>query len=116
MPRIGQLNRRLLFQQRAVSVRGQRLGDWEQPGLHVWGKVLWLPRRAGEEVLQGRLQNQAPAVLTVRDSRDMRQVTTAWRVSGSLDGRRIVFNIRDLPSPPTPNGFCDVLVQVGVDD
>lgn len=51
--------------------------------------------RGSEAVMQARLQSKAPAVVTIRDSADARQVTSEWRVH--VDGR--MFELREDPRP-----------------
>ncbi|WP_299847946.1 head-tail adaptor protein [uncultured Paracoccus sp.] len=51
--------------------------------------------RGSEAVMQARLQSKAPAIVTVRDFPQTRQVTSEWRVE--IDGR--TFHLKEDPRP-----------------
>lgn len=110
MPGSGALDRRVVFQQQAVTRPGVRNGDWTDDFAR-WCSIAWL--RGGEGVLEGRLAGNAPAVITVRDDAETRQVTGAWRAR-TESGIVATFNIKSI-TPAKEKGFLDILAQGGAE-
>lgn len=108
MPGAGELRDRWTFQQRGLDANGDRRGAWED-GFTVWTKTTWL--RGGESVMQDRLTGKQPVVLTIRDSRQAREIGSGWRaVDSRTEGR--VANVTSV-SPARDRGFLDVLATIG---
>ncbi|MDW9855062.1 head-tail adaptor protein [Sinorhizobium meliloti] len=112
MTAAGKLDRRLRFEARQEIDNGHgspMSGDWLLR-FTVWGKRLFL--RGGETVLAARLESRQPAILTIRDSKQAREITSDWRVVDTSDGR--VYNIRENPKLSDDRAFLEMLVEAGV--
>lgn len=57
------------------------------------------PRTGGEEIDAARLGGRQPFVVTVRNSSQTRQITTAWRLVDARDASR-VFAVTSPPADP----------------
>lgn len=85
---------RIQFEQRGLDANNDRLGDFE-PAPDKWqvrARFIWL--KGGESVMQSRLTGVAPAVVRVRTSEAMREITTAFRIVDRKTG--MTFNIRSV--------------------
>lgn len=109
MPGAGELSERVTFQRKGLDVNGDPLGPWEEPGLTVWAKIVYL--RGGETVTEQRLQGVRPCVITVRDSRDLREVTSAWRGRGATPRIAGVEFALKSAEPSRDVGFIDLLAE-----
>jgi hypothetical protein len=74
----GPRRERVTFQQKAVDENGDRLGDWEGPGITRWARLVH--RTRGEVALQQRLQGQQPTEVTILADSETRTITSAWRM------------------------------------
>lgn len=107
----GRLDQRFRFEKRieADDGYGNSQGDW-----HVQF-TLWAGRkflRGGEAVLAARLEARQPAILTIRNSTDARQITADWR---AIDDRtETVYAIREDPKMTDDRAFLEFLVEAGV--
>lgn len=86
----------------AVDEDGQVVQDWLLR-FTCAAHVHYL--RGSEAVMQARLQSKAPAIVTVRDFPEARQVTSEWRVE--IDGR--TFHLKEDPRPE--GGMLAMLVE-----
>ena len=103
----GDLSERAAFQS-AIESRdadGQIVQGW-QDAFSAWANVKYL--RGGEAVMQARMQSRTPAVLTIRDSSEARQVTSEWRAV--IGGR--MFEVKEDPRPTPDLGFLEMLAEV----
>lgn len=108
MPGAGELRERWTFQQRGLDANQDRRGAWEE-GFTVAAKIVWL--RGGDAVLQDRLNGKQPVVLTIRDSRQAREIRQGWRaLDARAEGR--VAHVTSV-APSRDRGFIDVLATVG---
>lgn len=71
----------------------------------VWGHVRYL--RGGEAVMQARMASKRPAILTIRDSAQARQITSEWRAT--IGG--VVFEVKEDPRPSEDRGFLEMLAE-----
>lgn len=109
MSSAGRMRDRYRFEQRGFDANGDRLGPWdEENGFRVAAETLWL--RGSESVMASRLEGKQPVVLTIRDSRKARTITTGFR---AVDVRtNAVFNVTSA-APSRTHGFIDVLATAG---
>lgn len=71
------------------------------------------PRTGGEEVTAARLGGRQPYVVTVRNTAQTRQITTAWRLVDANDANRI-FAVTSPPADPDgKNQWLEFLVIEG---
>jgi SPP1 family predicted phage head-tail adaptor len=98
---IGELNRRLTFQQRGEN-------SWDDMSSH-WAKIVYL--RGTEKVLEGRMVGRNTVVITVRQTSKVKSATTAWRIKFKGSGE--VFNIRSL-IPSSDRQFVDITCETQV--
>lgn len=108
----GKLDRRFRFEARQEIDDGHGspvAGDW-LPRFTVWGNRKFL--RGGETVIAARLESRQPAILTIRDSRQAREITADWCVVDTGDGR--VYNIRENPKLSDDRGLLEMLAEAGV--
>jgi|SRR5690606_9222131 len=86
--------------------------DWKDK-FTVWGTIEY--SRGGETVIAARLTARQPAILTVRNSSDTRQIEPNWRVKDARSGE--VYNIREHPREARDNrGYLQMLVEAGVSE
>lgn len=86
--------------------------DWKDK-FTVWGTIEY--SRGGESVMAARLTARQPAILTVRNTSDARQVEPNWRVKDARTGE--IFNIRETPREAKESrGFLQMLVEAGASD
>ncbi|QFT00490.1 Phage head-tail joining protein [Labrenzia sp. THAF191b] len=112
MARFAKLDKRLRFEVRAVADDGhgnEESGDWTAQ-FTVWVKVREL--RGGESVIADRLSGKTPAILTVRDSSETRQIIPEWRAVDVNSGA--VWNVREDPREADNAGYLDFLAEKGV--
>lgn len=102
------LRTKVSFQQRGLDANGDRLGDWED-GLERKASIRFL--RGGEGVLEGRLAGRMPAVISIRDDSDTREITSAWRAR-TLTGIAYTFDIKSI-TPAKERGYLDILSEAG---
>lgn len=113
--RTGALHERLHFQSRPVVDDGwgddtPGAGDFETIFTRAAGMR---PRVGGEAVTAARLEGRQPFVVTVRHSRQMAEVTTAWRLVDARNENR-VFNIMSPPADPDgKNQWLEFLAEEG---
>lgn len=111
----GELDRRVQFQRRAEKDDGHGnpvSGDWETQ-FERWAKIKFM--RGSESVLAARLEARQPAILTIRNSAEARQVTADWRIVELVEGRNgPVFNIRENPTRTDDRAWLEMLVETGV--
>jgi head-tail adaptor len=108
----GRLDRRLSFERRTDVADGygnQVAGDWTPQFTDVANRK-WL--RGGEDVMAARLESRQPAILTMRNSTQARQVTADWRAVDTRSGE--IYNIREDPKESDSRGFLEMLVESGV--
>lgn len=106
MTKASDLRERVRFERRGLDANGDRLGPWDpETAFDVACGITWL--RRGETVLQGRLQGQSPAVLTVWSSAATRAVDNTWRALDLRTSR--VFDLTSPGEPSTDRGFIDFL-------
>lgn len=111
--RAGELTERFRFERRRdTSPEGDGFGNFEaewQLQFIVAAKLRF--RRGGEDVLAARLAGAQPAILTIRASRQAREITSDWRC---IDTRtRDAFNIRDIVLTPDRRAI-EMLIERGV--
>lgn len=107
----GSLRERITFDARAVTDDGYGnpvSGDFTEQ-FTVWGRVR--PLKGGETVLASRLAGTQPVIITVRDTSDTREITSAWRA-------RVGSVTYALTSPPANmderRQYFDILATVGI--
>lgn len=108
----GDLNARVRFDQRGLDANGDALGEFED-GFTVWAKVEYL--RGSESAVSSRLAKVQPAILVIRDSRQSRAITNAFRavvISGRSARPGEVFNITAVAPDKTP-GFLNIMATAG---
>ena len=107
----GKLDRRFQFQQRREQSdgMGNTVSDWVSQFTLAAGRSFL---RGGETVIAARLENKQPAIVTIRNSTDARQITADWRAIDVRDGR--VYNIRETPKESDDRGFLEFLAESGV--
>lgn len=112
---IGELRYRFTFQ------KDEATADWTgHPGdpdwqdqFTVWGNITFM--RGGESVMAARLTARQPAILTVRNSSDTRQIEANWRVKDARTGE--IYNIREQPRVSKDNrGYLEVLIEAGASE
>lgn len=108
MPSAGDLDHRILFQERGLDANGDPGGPWEDRHT-VWAQMVWL--RGSESAVQQRLEGKQPVAIVVRSSTQTRAITTAWRAVNARC-RDQEFNIVAV-SPAKERGFLDILAQRG---
>lgn len=108
----GELDQRFRFEKRAEMDDGYGntvAGAWELQ-FTVAAKRAF--RRGGEQVLAARLQARQPAIITIRNSRQARQITAEWRAVDDRTGT--VFAIREEPTETDDQLFLEMLAESGV--
>lgn len=105
----GQLRERPTFSQRSLDENGDRLGDWEQPGLTVWARVT--PLKGSEPVIQARLQGVQPVSVVVRSSTATRAITSAWRMMW----QGVPYNIEAI-APDERRAFISIMAKADQSD
>jgi head-tail adaptor len=113
--RAGALRERLSFQQRGDSDDG-----WGnvQPGAGDWETQFTIsaalkPRVGSESVDAARLQGRQPYVCTVRYSKAMSKVTTAWQIVDARDASRVLAVVSPFADPDGRNRWMEALVMDG---
>lgn len=72
------------------------------------------PRTGGEEVTAARLGGRQPYIVTVRNTPQTRQITTAWRLAAARNPGR-VFAVTSPPADPDgKNQWLEFLAVEGV--
>lgn len=74
----------------------------------VWGQLV--PERGRERVEGGRMEASVGAVLRVRYSSDLVDLTAGWRAV--IDG--VAYNIRSVTQPDRRNRIIEMTVERGV--
>lgn len=113
----GDLKHRVAF----ASRKNESDGFGNTEGVFVDRYPVWAalaPRFGGEAVQAARLSGVQPYNLTVRDSPEMRQVTTDWRARHLADcpcGRSAneLYNIRGIINPDQKNQWLEMTVDAG---
>lgn len=107
--RAGDLTKRAAFQ-RPLKDRdedGNQITAYPD-AFTVWANLL--PLRGGEGVMASRMQSRSPGIVTVRASRQTRQITSEWRVV--IDGRTC--EVKEDPREAQDRAFLEMLVEEGV--
>lgn len=109
----GELTERFRFEKRRDTSPegdggGTYVGKWE-PQFTAAAKLRF--RRGGEDVLAARLAGRQPAVLTIRASRQAREVAVDWRCVNARTGA--AYNIRDI-TPTADRAAIEMLIEGGV--
>ena len=118
--RAGALRELLEFQK-----RGDGVGDWGQPipGTGDWEEVFTThgsltPRVGGETVTAARLNGEQPYVLTIRQTSQTADITSAWRIVDARAGSNSegkpnrVFAIKAPPTDPDgKNAWLEILIS-----
>lgn len=109
MPRAGQMNRRVTFQQEVAvaDAGGGREHAWSG-GFTVWGQ--FMPESGRERLEAGRLEAALAGVLRVRSSIQARTITASHRVL--IDGA--AHQIRSIANPDQRRRFIEFVVERGV--
>ena len=108
----GDLRDRLHFQKRGVADDG--FGN-EVAGPFVTAftaAASMLPLAGGEAVQAARLASRQPYVVTIRQSMQARQITTAWRIEDARTPGRY-FNITAVADPDGRRQWLELLVTEG---
>jgi SPP1 family predicted phage head-tail adaptor len=109
MARAGQMRDRITLQ-RETEVSdgggGYELG-WFTVAT-VWGQLM--PERGNERVENGRMEASVGAVLRIRYSSDVAEVSAGWRAV--VDGEE--YNIRSVTQPDRRNRIIEMTVDRGV--
>lgn len=116
-PGAGDLDHRVAFATRKAESDGS--GNTEGAFVDrypVWAKLA--PKLGGEAVLGSRLAGVQPYAITVRDSPEMRRVTTDWRARHLSDcpcGRseNELYNIRGIIDPYQTRKWLEMTVDAG---
>ena len=113
--RAGALRERLHFQK-----RGDLEDGWGgvTPGAGPFETVFTVsagmrPRTGGEEVTAARLAGRQPYVVTVRNSSQTRQVTTAWQLVDARNENRVFAITSPLADPDGKNQWLEFLAVEG---
>lgn len=106
----GLLRERPRFQQRAIDVNGDPLGDWVEPGVTVWARIV--PMKGSEPVIQARLQGVQPLSVSIRSSSVTRQITSAWR----MVWKGVNYNVKSPPAPDERNVFLNFVAEADQSD
>jgi head-tail adaptor len=108
----GKLRDRLTFQA-YVGVEddfGNTAGSWQHK-FTTAASIAFL--RGGESVMASRLAAKQPAILTIRNSEQAREIEPEWRAVNARTDE--IFNIREKPRESKDNrGYLEVLVEIGV--
>lgn len=113
----GRLDRRLAFYRRenVDDGAGNTVGEWAYQ-FTMAANVK--PMRGGESVLAARLEARGPAIVTVRNCADTRQLTADWKTVDTRTSKE--YAVREAPRHPVDkSGFEDralleMLVEAGV--
>lgn len=108
----GKLRHRVCFSKRETvtdDAYGNKEGDWKEQ-FTEWGAVL--PLRGSEVVLAARQQGIQPVIISVRSSRNTRQVTTGWRAKAC----GVTYNIRTVADMKQDGAVLEMLAESGVAD
>lgn len=113
--RAGALRERLHFQRRGDGNDGMGgvipgAGEFET-AFTVSGGLR--PRTGSEAVMAARMAGRQPYILTVRWSRRMLDVTTAWQVVGARNPNRVLNIISPLADPDGRHQWLECLVEDG---
>ena len=71
------------------------------------------PRTGGESVDAARLGGKQPYVVTVRNTSQTRQITTAWRLVDARDGSRVFAIVSPPADPDGKNQWLEFLATEG---
>jgi len=113
----GDLDHRVAFATRKTESDGY--GNTEGVFVdHYPVSAALVPKLGGEAVQAARLSGVQPYILTVRDSPEMRQVTTDWRARHLVDcpcGRSAneLYNIRGIIDPDGKRQWLEMTVDAG---
>lgn len=111
----GRLRERFCFEERAtLNEPGDGAGTITErwlPRCTAWASLKLL--RVGEDVLASRLTGVKPGILTVRASRETRDIRTEWRAINRITGE--TYNIRSV-EPSADRSMIEMLVSAGVAD
>lgn len=104
--RAGDLTKRATFQRplKDRDADGNPITAYPD-AFQVWANLL--PLRGGESVMASRMQSRSPAIVTVRASRQARQITSEWRVV--IDGR--AYEAKEDPRETQDRAFLEMLVE-----
>lgn len=71
------------------------------------------PRTGGEEVTAARLGGRQPFIVTVRNTSQTRQITTAWRLVDARQAGRVLAVISPPADPDGKNQWLEFLAEEG---
>lgn len=113
--RAGALRERLHFQQRGDGDDGMGGGI---PGAGPFATVHTVsadmrPRTGSEAVTAARLAGRQPYIVTVRWSRQMLDVTTAWQILDARNPNRVLNILSPLVDPDGRNRWLEFLAEEG---
>lgn len=110
----GELRDRVHFQRRGVTDDGfgneLPSGSFETQ-FTAWAKLR--PLRGTETVMASRMEGRQPHVMTIRQSLDARQITTAWQAVDARDGNRVFAVTAPPVDPDGKRAFFEILVVEG---
>lgn len=109
MARAGQMRDRVRIERETEQPDGG--GGYEVGWFHVatvWGQLV--PERGRERVESGRIEASVAAVLRIRYSSEVADVTAGYRVV--IDG--VDYNIRSVTQPDRRNRIIEMTVERGV--
>ena len=113
MPAAGKLRYRLQFSMRQTLADGYGntdSGEWVDQFNPVWAGIRFL--RGGEDVLASRLEARGPAILTIRNSVNARQITHEWRARDTETDE--IYQIKERPRLTDDRAFLEMLAETGV--
>jgi hypothetical protein len=93
----GDLRERVRFERRGLDANGDALGPFAELFTRA-ASIIYM--RGSETVMAQRLEGQQPVIVTVVNSRQIREVTTADRLVNARDGT--VYDIKAVPRDPRP--------------
>ena len=107
----------LLLDHRAIFSARREISDeyggtrdeWV-PQFNEWAEVKYL--RGGERIMEARLASRNPVIVSIRNSKRARQITSEWQVElRSRSGVTKVYAIKEDPRPEGLDGFLSMLCE-----
>lgn len=103
---------RLQFSKRMPKSDGYgntEAGEWT-PQFEQWTAIRFL--RGTETVQAARLEGRSPAILTIRNSVNARQITHEWRAEDLQSGE--IYQIKENPRLTDDRADLEMLAEAGV--